>query len=720
MIDQLLAQLAAYVANLFAWLVGSVNNMWNSVINFVGSLLATMMNQITAALNNIYTFIGGILTQLQNLVTNIVNSIQGIVERVVTTITTAFEGLVNRIRNLISDVFNYIGSIAQAAVNNIAHFVNTLIDSIEEVLGTVVGAVQDFIQDAVEAIAGVIGEALQAVEDAFNGVVERINLAWEKLITGADAIIETVAGRIGDLANAFGEAAALLVEGLADINTESLKPIAGQVKDLFSTLAKWGTPEEVQQMSETIRHLLASNPTPDHYRDFITGDWATIIPRSPFWRALFGVAIGVAAAYPTLAQVGGAYASVQLQEIARAVPYNILTAADAVNAWRRGFLTEEAARDVMARQGFHATDQSTMMQLTDTLPADGELLAMWLREILSDETIDTFLDRKGYAPFWAEKMKMLAQIIPPVGDLITMAVRDVWNPQAVSTFQLSEGFPQDFGEWAAKQGLSKDWALKYWQAHWALPSATQGFEMFHRRLIDDGELNLLLQTLDVSPFWRDKLKGIAYNVLTRVDVRRMHQLGILDDEGVYNAHLDMGYSPDHAEVLTAFVIRLNSTAPTEADEDLGRLSRAAILGFYRDGVIDRVRAVALLMTLGHTAEAAGLLIDSEDMDRERQERKAERDLIIEMAQAGTITFAEAQDGLNGLGLTTLEVQRALTELIRAEQKRIKLPSIEQATALFKAGIILESDFRDALSRLGYAVKWIDAFVRLAKVKKDGR
>ena len=85
-----------------------------------------------------------------------------------------------------------------------------------------------------------------------------------------------------------------------------------------------------------------------------------------------------------------------------------------------------------------------------------------------------------------------------------------------------------------KAGLPEEQARNYWAAHWELPSAQMGYAMFQRRIIDHETLVMLLKSLDIMPFWRDKLIEMSYNPLTRVDVRRMYGLGVLSEEEVYN------------------------------------------------------------------------------------------------------------------------------------------------------------------------------------------
>ena len=44
--------------------------------------------------------------------------------------------------------------------------------------------------------------------------------------------------------------------------------------------------------------------------------------------------------------------------------------------------------------------------------------------------------------------------------------------------------------------------------------------MLHRGLINEGDLDLLLRSLDVMPYWRDRLKGIAYLIPGLLAVRK--------------------------------------------------------------------------------------------------------------------------------------------------------------------------------------------------------
>ncbi|KKL25173.1 hypothetical protein LCGC14_2407960, partial [marine sediment metagenome] len=99
---------------------------------------------------------------------------------------------------------------------------------------------------------------------------------------------------------------------------------------------------------------------------------------------------------------------------------------------------------------------------------------------------------------------------------------------------------------------------------------------------------------DVMPFWRDKLTQIAFSPLTRIDIRRMHKVEVLTEEEVNRAYHDIGYSDLNAERLTAFTLRLNAPKAKDDVDELAKLTRASVLGFFEDGIINADKARSLL------------------------------------------------------------------------------------------------------------------------------
>jgi hypothetical protein len=258
----------------------------------------------------------------------------------------------------------------------------------------------------------------------------------------------------------------------------------------------------------------------------------------------------------------------------------------------------------------------------------------WNRGLVDDAGALWQLERQGYSGRELQAIKGLRYQMPGESDLVRFGVREVFTPEIAQRFGQFEGFPSGFGEAMAKLGYrasgagsgdgssapgGRSWAEAYWAAHWQLPSITQAFEMYQRRVklrdggtFDDASLDMLLRAQDVMPYWRETLKQIAYNPLTRVDIRRMYHARVLTEQEVYNAYLDVGYNAVNARRLTDFT-KLNY-APDDATTGVKNreLTASLIRESYRRHVITRDDAAARLIDVGYDAEETEFQLDIDD------------------------------------------------------------------------------------------------------------
>ncbi|GAI86983.1 unnamed protein product, partial [marine sediment metagenome] len=149
----------------------------------------------------------------------------------------------------------------------------------------------------------------------------------------------------------------------------------------------------------------------------------------------------------------------------------------------------------------------------------------------------------------------------------------------------------------------------YWAAHWSLPSASQGFEMLHRGVINFNELDMLLRALDVMPFWRTKLTSIAYRRMTRVDIRRIYKLGVITQAEVYAAYIELGYNARDAGRMTEYTVLW--ALPAHAS-----ITRSDILTAYKRRMIDRSEASKLLADMGEELFHRDFMLDAVDYKKE--------------------------------------------------------------------------------------------------------
>jgi hypothetical protein len=255
--------------------------------------------------------------------------------------------------------------------------------------------------------------------------------------------------------------------------------------------------------------------------------------------------------------------------------------------------------------------------------------------------------------------------IPGSQDMIRMMVREVFTPDVREKYGQDQDYPTEADRLLAMHGFSREWARNYWAAHWELPSAGQGFEMFHREKINLDDLKTLLRTLDIMPFWRDKLIDIAYNLIPRLDLRRGWELGMIPTEELERRYRWLGFSPDDAVVMSAISRR------EALESEINRLQKAAE-NRYKDGYITRDQAEAEIRALGWAPEKVQLLLQILDVEAEYDLLKETEKLLETEYVKDVISTSEEYERF----LKSLVVRDEIRNLkiALADLKKYKKPS----------------------------------------------
>jgi len=372
---------------------------------------------------------------------------------------------------------------------------------------------------------------------------------------------------------------------------------------------------------------------------------------------------------------------------------------------------EEIILDI-AKAGIHPIYADKYFDGVLTKPNTQDLISWQLRLDPSLKALDTELEKVGIHPDYFEAYKTLAHPIPPVQDLITMAVREAFTPAIAGRFGQYEGLPSEFVEAAEKKGLTKEWAERYWAAHWTLPSVGQGFEMLHRGIIDKNDLNLLMRALDIMPFWRDRLMQVSYKPLTRVDVRRMHLLGTLDEAGVKKAYLDVGYDDKNAALMTDFTVRYNQRSLS------GFTPRDAMTA-YINQYIDSSEASSILRDIGVKSAEIPNMMKLAAHKRAWKYNTERTQAIGNLYKKGKYDLAKAQSELSQLGLSAAIVQTQLQQWEpSSEAEREATFTNAQTLKLLTMGLISEPRAVQELQLLGYNNERINLLITSVKEQTD--
>ena len=278
-----------------------------------------------------------------------------------------------------------------------------------------------------------------------------------------------------------------------------------------------------------------------------------------------------------------------------------------IDAKYKNLIDDNVFYDLMKKNGYDKDVADLLYDNAKRYLTISEVITLYRRGFLGDKEFKNLMYANRVPEDEILTYLKLTEYFPSPSDLVRFAVREVYTPDVIDKFRLDEDLPEKFLEEASKAGLPEEQAINYWRAHWELPSVQQGYEMFHRGIISEDELKLLMRTLDIMPFWRDKLIQLSYSLPTRVDVRRMYRLGVIDREQVKDFYIRLGYTEDNAEALTKFT-ELNET------DELRGLTRAGILKSYKLGIISRQDALDALLAIDIPEDVANFYLDQTDWE----------------------------------------------------------------------------------------------------------
>lgn len=387
-----------------------------------------------------------------------------------------------------------------------------------------------------------------------------------------------------------------------------------------------------------------------------------------------------------------------LRELATARP----ALGEVLTMVNRGFLSVGEAAETLKLQGFRDDAIPALLNLRFQPPPSTQLADLVNRGEMSEGEATAKLTDAGLSPEDARSVIGLREVFPGPQDVVRFAVREVYTPALRQALGYDEEFPGPAVPDAARVGVSEEELRKYWAAHWQLPSVTQGFEMFHRGVIDRPTLEALLKALDIPAVWRDRLLQISFNPITRVDVRRMAQIGILGEEDVYRRYRDVGYSDEDARALTEWTFALQ----TEGEREL---TKAEVLGLYDARALKKDETSGLLKQLGYADSAVTLMVGLVESKRARRAQSLTASTVRSQFTRWKLSERDAVTQLDRLGVAPEERDELIT--VWKIEREIREPSLSTAVLqrLLRKGILGPDRFAEELQRQGWAseeVEWL--------------
>ncbi len=388
--------------------------------------------------------------------------------------------------------------------------------------------------------------------------------------------------------------------------------------------------------------------------------------------------------------------------------------ADASGIVPAAFLEPERlaeVKEILRKQGYSEKQVELLILGFKRSYSEDYVKVLYWRGVLTKEEAIIRLRKLGYKDETITELVETWPVIPGVMDILTMVAHEAFEPDSVELMGLEDEFPEEQSAWLEKQGLSKFWQMKYWAAHWMQPSIGQGFEMLHRDVIGLEELDFLFRTVEIPPYWRDKLTQIAYLPYTRVDVRRMHKLGILTDEELMRSYMDLGYSAEKAEGMTLFTLAYNQ-------QSIKELTKAQILDGYKNDLIDKETTKQLLMEMGYLELETDYMISYEDYEKDKAYQELVLDNIHKRYKLNLIDKRELENQLGKLNLLGDKITTLVEKWELDKYAELRKASKADLVKFLQNKIIDNQTFEDELYNLGYASKYVNWFVALQLKTKE--
>jgi hypothetical protein len=359
----------------------------------------------------------------------------------------------------------------------------------------------------------------------------------------------------------------------------------------------------------------------------------------------------------------------------------------------------------LTKQGYDSAAVTIFHHNLERLLSVNEIMVAKFRHTMTVSEATQALQKLGYSAESIQNLFSIGESRPGASDLVRFALREVFDPGIVAKYGYDDNYPASFDYLMSELGYNTTWSHYYWRSHWELPSPSMGWEMLHRGIIDTGTMDELLRVLDYPTYWRNKLTQISYNPLTRVDVRRMYNIGVVNRAQVKRTYQDLGYDAVNAELLTQFTELKYAPDPEDPVIAPKHLTAGVICRAYKKDLVTRGQAINSLMAISYDLAEAEFMINLADAERQVDEApdyapEHLRDLIALTERSflkGNIDAGTATSAFRGMGLTAAETAIRLQVLQavfneQVQEARVKLIGDSYVSRIFTT--------TDAVAQLG--------------------
>lgn len=364
------------------------------------------------------------------------------------------------------------------------------------------------------------------------------------------------------------------------------------------------------------------------------------------------------------------------REVAKALTPFDLSVDQLVQLAVKGYISESEFIERLKGWGFSEARARELLALGRAALDVSEVYKAWRLGFISEAQKNEALKQLGYTEDQIRLLDKLTLVYPSADDIVRFAVREVFNEEVVRKYGYDQDIPKEYLDWAKKLGLSEEFAKLYWRAHWEIPSPSQAIELLSRGIIDPEDFDTVLKIHDIAPWWRPRMLALAFDPYTRVDVRRMYELGILDDEDLIKAAKAVGYATKEDEEKLKRIIgdpEVEKRLFVGSAEAYAAWIKAEVLDPWRNdvirairkayvnGLISREKAKEYMISVGYNPKLVDVVLDMWEVAEALDALGDRVTELIDACKKGVIGVEAMTDELRRLGVEDRVIRVAVVK-----------------------------------------------------------
>ena len=565
---------SSWIWDAINWIWDALQNSFNWVRDRIFDIGGWVRDRIFDMIEGLKSFFGNSINWLRDRLTDVGGWIRDRVFDIIEGLKSFFGNSIN----WLSDRFSAVGGAIRdgvlnglaAAKNAISAGVTGLYTFMSEHIGMAVEFIGESVGGAVEAIGSWVSEALSGVANALG---EALQGFWDFMTKEIPKALGVVASFVSD------KIISPIVSGLGWVFTkltDIVKSLISQIEGLFRGHSPINPQDAFNLAIPMVVLALGAGALVtgviDAASTHILGSGLNLRSLGAFMKDLVNPSMFMGAILGVLVAVG--IRSPVTQYYRRMFRPEIPDVSTATRMFWRGKLTEAQFKDVVARWGYGDPFEAAYLELTKQIPG--------------------------------------------TADLVRMVVREAFDPKVVVEA------PEVFAEYLTKMGLSKEWADRYWTAHFLPIGLGQAYANLWRGNWTKDQFMFALHIADIHPMWREDIYKVAFRAPGIRELGYGFDTALYSVEDIIMYRRMAGLSPEDAEKAALSLVAYRTEAEREA------LRREA-LADYVAGLDTEEDLRSKLGAIGGHPELVNLWVA-------RAQYRTERDLTLDLVKVVTTDF----------------------------------------------------------------------------------